>query len=102
MILTGLPFGLEESDQIPARAASLCVQPFHDLPACRRIHMKISFPRGTEYETFRLETEIGWKAGHFRESWEEYHYTSKLLRILKDYSFKLKRCLCGLSPMEET
>ncbi len=102
MILIGLPVGLERSDQIPISAAAcICVQTFKDLPPGRRIHMKISFPKGTEYESFRVETEIVWKVGHFWESWEEYHYASKFLNMLNGYYLKFREHFCGLSRMEE-
>ena len=101
MILIGLPIGLERSDQIPVSAACLCVQAFNDLPPGKRINMKISFPRGNEYESFRVETEIIWKEGHFWESWEEYHYASKFLNMLNGYYLKFRRHFCGSSRMEE-
>jgi len=63
--------------------------------------MKISFPKGTEYESFRVETEIFWKAGHLWERWEEYHYASKFLSMLNGYCLKLKRLFCRLPRMEE-
>ena len=100
MILIGLPFGLERNDQIPASAAA-CLWVQEGFPPGRRIRMKISFPRGTEYESFRVETEIFWKAGHLRESWDEYHYASKFLSVLNGYYLKLKRHFCGLPRMEE-
>ncbi len=63
--------------------------------------MKVFPPKGTECESFRLETEIVWKEGHFWEGWAEYHYALKFVKILIGHDLKLKRHLCRLPRMEE-
>lgn len=46
---------------IHASEADLCVQTFNDLPISKRIRIKVSFPKGTEFESFRVEAEIIWR-----------------------------------------
>ncbi len=94
MILAGLLVGLDRDDQISGRAACLRIKAFNDPPPYKTIHMKISFPTGTEYESFRVETEIIWKSGHFGESWDEYYYASKFFETLNGYYLKFKRHFC--------
>jgi hypothetical protein len=109
MILIGLPVDLERSDKpnagsgfvIHASAACLRVQAFDDIPLSKKINIKASFPTGTEYHSFRIETEIVWKDVHFWEAWEEYHYALKFVQILNSRFLKFKRLLCRRSSMEE-
>ncbi len=101
MTFIGLPIGFVTSHQIPVSAACLCVQAFDDLPPGKKIRMKISFPKGAEYETFRVETEMVWKEGYFWENWGGYHYASKSLEILNSCYLKMRRHFCGRSYREE-
>jgi hypothetical protein len=109
MILIGLPVDLDRSDNpnagsglvIHASAAGLRLQAFNDTPLRKKINIKVSFPKGTEYESSRVETEIVWKDVHFWEGWEEYQYALKFVEILNGHYLKLKRLLCRLSGTEE-
>jgi hypothetical protein len=109
MILIGLPVDLEGSDEpyagsalvIHANAVGLRVQAFNDTPLRKKVNIKASFPIGTEYHSFRIETEIVWKDVHFWEAWEEYHYALKFVKILNIHFLKFKRLLCRGSSTEE-
>jgi len=109
MILIGLPVDLERSDKpnagpglvIHSGAAGLCAQAFNNTPLSKKINIKVSFPEGTEYESYRVETEIVWKDVHFWEGWEEYHYALKLVKVFTDHYLKFKWLLCRLSGVEE-
>ena len=109
MVLTGLPVDFKRRDQtnaglplaIHAAVAGLYVQPFNDTPLRRTINLKVSFPKGTEYESFRVETEMVWKNVHIREGWEGYHYASKFVEMLKDHYLILERLFRRLSGAEE-
>lgn len=109
MILTGLPVDLVRSDQpnagsgldIHVCAAGLRVQAFNDTPFSKKINIRVSFPNGTEVESFRVEAEIIWKDVHFWEGWEEYHYALKLVKRLNGHYLKFKRLLCRPSGVEE-
>jgi len=108
MILVGLPVDLGGSDQpyaglglaIRASIVGLRVQSFNDTPLAKKINIRVSFPKGTEYESFRVETEIVWKDVHSWEGWEEYHYALKFFKILKDHYLKFKRLFCRPSGAE--
>jgi len=76
-------------------------QPLYGTPLSKKIKDRASFPRGLEYDSFRIETEMVWKAIYSREGWEEYHYALKYARMLKSHFLKFKRLLCRLSGMEE-
>jgi hypothetical protein len=110
MTLIGLPVDLERRDQmnagsglnIHAYAAGLRVQGFNDTHLSKKINIKVSFPNGTEYESFRVEAEIVWKDVHFWEGWEEYHYALKLVKRLTAHYLKFKRLLCRPAGAEET
>jgi hypothetical protein len=110
MILIGLPVDLDGRDKpnsgsalvIHAREAGLSLQPFNDTHLRRRINFKVSFPRGTEFESFRVEAEIVWKDVYFWEDWKGYQYAFKFAGSLKDHYLKLNRLLCRLAGMEET
>jgi hypothetical protein len=109
MILIGLPVVFDTSNKpnaysglvIHASAAGFRVQTLNDIPLRKKINMKVSFPKGAEYESFRVEAEIVWKDVYFREGWEEYLYASKFVEILKGHYLKFKRLLCRLSGVEE-
>ena len=109
MFLTGLPVDFDKSDMpngysglvIRAGAAGFRVQTFNDIRLPRKINMKVSFPKGAEFESFRVEAEIGWKDVYFWEGWEEYQYALKFVEILNGHYLKLKRLLCRLSGIEE-
>jgi len=109
MILTGLPVDFDKSDKpnvysglvIRASAAGFRVQTFNDIRLPRKINMKVSFPKGAEFESFRVEAEIVWKDVYFWEGWEEYQYALKFVEILNGHYLKLKRLLCPLSGVEE-
>ena len=110
MILNGLPLDLDGRNKpnsgsalvIHAGAAGLRLQPFNDTHLRRRINFKVSFPRGAEFESFRVEAEIVWKDVYFWEDWKGYQYASKFAGSLKDHYLKLNRLLCRLAGMEET
>jgi hypothetical protein len=63
--------------------------------------MKVSFPKGAEFESFRVEAETVWKDVYFWEGWEEYQYALKFVEILNGHYLKLKRLLRRLSSVEE-
>ena len=110
MILIGLPVDLDGSDKpnsgsglvIRASEAGLSLQTFNDMHLRRRIDFKVSFPKGTEFESFRVEAETVWKDVYFWEDWKGYQYASKFLESLKGHYLKLKRLLCQLSSVEES
>ncbi|HUL23849.1 MAG TPA: hypothetical protein VLZ10_20515 [Thermodesulfobacteriota bacterium] len=103
------PVDLERSDRpnagwefvIPVRTACLHLRTFDDILPEKRITMRVSFPRGTEYESFRVETEIAWKKGHFWNGWEQYHYALTWVEILNGHYLNLKRRLYRFFLMEE-
>jgi hypothetical protein len=109
MILIGLPVDFDTSDKpnaysglvIHASAAGFRVQPFNNIPFPKKINMKVSFPKGAEFESFRMEAEIVWKDVYFWEGWEEYQYALKFVEILNGRYLKLKRLLRRLSSVEE-
>ena len=86
---------------IHASAAGLRFQTFNDTPLSKKINMKVSFPIGTEFESFRVETEIIGKDVYFWEGWEEYQYALKFIEILNGHYLKSKRLLCRLSSVGE-
>jgi hypothetical protein len=108
MALIGLPVDFNRSDKpkggsglvIHASVFGLRVQTFNDTPLGKKINIKVSFPKGTEFESFRVETEIVWKDVYFWEGWEEYQYASKFLEILNGRYLQLKRLLCRLCGVE--
>ncbi len=110
MILIGLPVDSHRSDKPSARSglaihaseAGLCLQTFYATPLGKRININVSFPRGTEFESFRVETEIVWKDVYFWEGWEQYQYALKFLEMSDGLYLKLKRLLCRLCRVEET
>jgi hypothetical protein len=109
MILIGLPVDFDKSDKpnaysglvIHARGASFQIQTFNNIPLRKKINMKVSFPKGAEFESFRVEAEIVWKDVYFWEGWEEYQYALKFVEILNGHYLKLKRLLRRLSSVEE-
>jgi len=70
-------------------------------PLSKKINMKVSFPKGIEFESFRVETEIIGKDVYFWEGWEEYQYALKFIEILNGHYLKSKRLLCRLSIVGE-
>jgi hypothetical protein len=108
MVLIGLPVDFGRSDKpkgglglvIHASVFGLRVQSFNDTPPGKKIIIKVSFPKGTEFESFRVETQIVWKDVYFWEGWEEYQYASKFLEILNGRYLQLKRLLCRLCGVE--
>ena len=86
---------------IPASTACLHLRTFDDILPEKRINMRVSFPKGTEYESFRVETEIFWKRDHSWKGWEQYHYASTWLEMITGHYLNLKRHLCRLFCMEE-
>ena len=109
MNLIGLPVDFERSERpnaglgfvIYASAAALSIKALNDAPFHRKIEMKVSFPRGNEYESFHVQTEIVWKDVHFWEGWDGYHYALKFVMILENHYLKFKRLFCRPSCMEE-
>ena len=109
MTLIGLPVDFQRSDwpnagsglALRASVIGLRLQPFKDMPLTKKITIKVSFPKGTEFESFRVETDIVWRDVYFWEGWEEYQYALKFIEILNGHYLKLKRLLCRLSSVEE-
>ena len=109
MTLIGLPVDFDRSDKpnrgsglvIDASAACLHVQPFNDTLLRKKINIKLSFPKGAEFESFRVEAEIVWRDVYFWEGWEEYQYALKFVESLNGHYLKLKRLLCRLSSVDE-
>lgn len=85
-----------------ASEAGLSLQAFNNIRARRRINFKVSFPRGNEFETFRVEAEIGWKDVYFWENWKGYQYALKFVESLDGHYLKLKRLFCRFPAMTET
>jgi len=110
MILIGLPVDLDGRNKpnsgsalvIHAGAAGLRLQPFNDTHLRRRINFKVSFPRGTEFESFRVEAEIVWKDVYFWEDWKGYQYALKFVESLDGHYLKLKRLFCRFPGVAET
>ena len=110
MTLIGLPVDFDTSDKpnagsglvIHASAVGLRVQTFNDTLLRKKINIKVSFPKGAEFESFRVEAEIVWKKDfYFWEGWEEYQYALKFVESLNGHYLKLKRLLCRLSSVAE-
>jgi hypothetical protein len=109
MILICLPVDFDKSDKpnaysrlvIHSSAAGFRVQTFNNIPLRKKISMKVSFPKGAEFESFRVEAETVWKDVYFWEGWEEYQYALKFVEILNGHYLKLKRLLRRLSSVEE-
>ena len=110
MILIGLPVDLESGDKpnfgseliIRGSEAGFSLQALNNIHLCRRMNFKVSFPKGTEFETFRVEAEIVWKDVYLWEDWKGYQYALKFLESLDGHYLKLKRLFCRLSGMAET
>ena len=108
MISIGLPFDLGGGNEhnsgseliIHAGEAGLSLQTFNDMYLRRRINFKVSFPVGTEFESFRVEAEIVWKDVYFWEDWKGYQYALKFVGSLQGHYLKLNRLLCRLAGME--
>jgi len=110
MTLIGLPVDFDTSDNpnagsglvIHASTVGLRVQTFNDTLLRKKINIKVSFPKGAEFESFRVEAEIVWKKDfYFWEGWEKYPYALKFVESLNGHYLKLKRLLCRLSSVDE-
>jgi hypothetical protein len=109
MILIGLPADFHRSDWpnagaglgLRASVIGFRLQPFKDMPLTKKISIKVSFPKGTEFESFRVETDIVWKDVYFWEGWEEYQYALKFVKLLTGYYLKFKTRLCQRFGAEE-
>lgn len=110
MILIGLPVDLDGDNHfnlgsalvLHARGGGLSVQTLNDTHFRSRVNFKLSFPKGTEFETFRVETEIVWRDVYFWEDWKGYQYASKSVERLNGHYLKLKRLLWRFFRMAET
>jgi hypothetical protein len=110
MILFGLPIDFDGGDKpepgsdliIHAQGTDLILQPFNEMHLSGRMNFKVSFPKGAEFESFRVETEIVWRDIYFWEDWKGYQYASKFVESLDGHYLKLKRLLCRLAGIEET
>jgi hypothetical protein len=110
MFLIGLPVDLDGGGEqksgseliLHASEAGLSLQTFNHIRMSRRINFKVSFPRGNEFETFRVETEIGWKDVYFWEDWKGYQYALKFVESLDGHYLKLKRLFCRFPGVAET
>ena len=109
MTLIGLPVDFHRSDWpsagsglvLCASVVGLRLQPFKDVPLTKKISIKVSFPKGTEFESFRVEPEIVWKDVYFWEGWEEYQYALGFVKRLNDHYLKLRTRLSRLIGVEE-
>ncbi len=63
--------------------------------------MKVSFPKGAEFESFRVGAEVFWKDVYFWEGWDGYQYALKFVERLSSRYLKLKRFLWRLSSVKE-
>ena len=90
---TGLVMNTSES--------GLRIQTFNDLPIRKRIHIKVSLPKGGKLESFRAEAEIIWKDLYLWDDWEEYQYGLRFVEIFNEDYLTLKRHLCRRSNLEE-
>jgi hypothetical protein len=71
------------------------IQTLNGMSLNKRINIKVSFPKGNEFESFRVEAEIIWKDVYFWEGWGQYQYASKFVEIFHENYLKLRRLLCG-------
>ncbi len=109
MTLIGLPVDFHRSDWpnvgsglvLCASAVGLRPQPFKEVPLTKKISIKVSFPKGAEFESFRMEPEIVWKDVYFWEGWEEYQYALRFVERLNHHYLKLKTRLSRLIGVEE-
>jgi hypothetical protein len=110
MILIGLPVDPESGDKansgseliLPGSEAGFRLQTLINIHLSRRMNFKVSFPTGTDFETFRVEAEIVWKDVYSWEDWKGYQYALKFVESLNGHYLKLKRLFCQLSGMAET
>lgn len=110
MILIGLPVDPDGSDSPNSRShliihggeAGLRLQTFNDRHLRKRINFKVSFPKGAELESFRVETEVVWRDVYFWEDWKGYQYALKFAESLSGHYLKLKRLFCRFPGMAET
>ena len=108
MTLISLPVDFYGSDWpdagsglvLRASVIGLRLQPFKDMPL-KKISIKVSFPKGTEFESFRVKTDIVWEDVYFWEGWEEYQYALKFIKLLNGHFLKFKTRLCRLFGVEE-
>jgi hypothetical protein len=108
MILIGLPVNPDGSDNpnsgsglvIHASEAGLCLQTFYDTHLRRRINFKVSFPKATEFESYRVEAEIVWRDVYFWEDWKGYQYALKFVGTFGSHYSKLRRLILRLPGME--
>jgi hypothetical protein len=109
MALIGLPVDFHGCDKsnavselvIHASEVGLCLQTFKDMPLGKKISFKVSFPKGTEFESFRVVAEVVWKDIHFWEDWKGYQYALKFVETLGSHYLKLERLLLRLPGMEK-
>jgi hypothetical protein len=86
---------------INASEAGLRIQTFDDPPIRKKIHIKVSLPKGAKFESFRAEAKIIWKGLYLWKDWEEYQRGLTFVEICNEDYLKLKRHLCGRSNSEE-
>jgi hypothetical protein len=110
MVLIGLPVDVDGGDKrssgselfIQARGAGLSLQTSNAMRLRRGITFKVSFPKGTDFESFRVEAEPIWRDVYFWEDWKGYQYALKFSDRLNGHYLKLKRLLCELAGMGDT
>jgi hypothetical protein len=68
----------------------------------RSITFKASFPKGVDFESFRVEAEPIWRDVYFWEDWKGYQYALKFADRLNGHYLKLKRLLCELVGTENS
>ena len=96
MILIGLPV------TVHASGGNLRLQTLNGMPQGTKMNFKVSFPRGAEFESFRIEAEIVWRDVYFWEDWKGYQYALGLADILTGQYLRLRQGLRRLGGMEET
>ncbi len=79
---------------INASETGLLFQTFSDMPIGKRMNIKVSFPKDTEFENLRAEAEIIWKDVYFWDDWEGYQYGLKFVQISNEDYSKLNQLLC--------
>jgi hypothetical protein len=110
MVLIGLPVDVDGGDKpssgsglfIHARGAGLSLQTSDTMHLRRSITFKASFPKGVDFESFRVEAEPIWRDVYFWEDWKGYQYALKFVESLNGHYLKLKRLFCRFPGMAET
>jgi len=108
-VLVNLPIDFRMTDEpnagqgmaINASETGLLFQTFNDMPIGKRMNIKVSFRKGTEFEDLRAEAEIIWKDVYFWDDWEGYQYGLKFVQISNEDYSKLNQLLCPSSNADQ-